>query len=230
MASKQSGFVLIEIAIVLVIVGLLLGGVLKGQELINSTRVKNLASDFKNGPVFIYGYQDKFKALPGDDLNLATHLAALPVAPVPCTMPGTAGLCNPGSGIIDGGWDSSSVAAETYVFWQHIRLAGFAPGSTTLGTINYVPINAFGGNLGITNAAQTPIQGLNGTYIICSNLIPGRYAKQLDTTMDDGETSTGSMRVVPAAASPMPQGALAPLPTTTALINDDNNYLVCMRY
>ena len=61
MKRKQSGFTLIEIAIVLVIIGLLLGGVLKGQELINSAKVKNLATDFKNIPVFIYGYQDKYK-------------------------------------------------------------------------------------------------------------------------------------------------------------------------
>ncbi|HZW86330.1 MAG TPA: prepilin-type N-terminal cleavage/methylation domain-containing protein, partial [Gallionella sp.] len=57
MKRSQSGFTLIEIAIVLVIIGLLLGGVLKGQELINSAKVKNLATDFRNIPVFIYGYQ-----------------------------------------------------------------------------------------------------------------------------------------------------------------------------
>ena len=73
MRRHQSGFTLIEIAIVLVIIGLLLGGILKGQELINSARVKNLAADFRNIPVFIYGYQDKFKALPGDD---ASHFRA----------------------------------------------------------------------------------------------------------------------------------------------------------
>ncbi len=45
---------------------LLLGGVLKGQEkLINSAKVKNLAGDFKNIPVFIYGYQDKYKGAAG---------------------------------------------------------------------------------------------------------------------------------------------------------------------
>jgi prepilin-type N-terminal cleavage/methylation domain-containing protein len=49
MRSKQSGFTLVEIAIVLVIIGLLLGGVLKGQELINSAKVKNMiASDFRD--------------------------------------------------------------------------------------------------------------------------------------------------------------------------------------
>ncbi|MCX7173912.1 MAG: prepilin-type N-terminal cleavage/methylation domain-containing protein, partial [Proteobacteria bacterium] len=49
-SRKQSGFTLIEIAIVLVIIGLLLGGVLKGQELINSAKVKNFAQDFKSIP------------------------------------------------------------------------------------------------------------------------------------------------------------------------------------
>ena len=44
MKNKQGGFTLVEIAIVLVIIGLLLGGVLKGQELINSAKVKNMAS------------------------------------------------------------------------------------------------------------------------------------------------------------------------------------------
>ena len=67
---KQAGFTLVEIAIVLVIIGLLLGGVLKGQELINSAKVKNFATDFRNIPLFIYGYQDKYKSLPGDDKEI----------------------------------------------------------------------------------------------------------------------------------------------------------------
>ncbi|HXF18719.1 MAG TPA: prepilin-type N-terminal cleavage/methylation domain-containing protein, partial [Burkholderiales bacterium] len=50
---RQGGFTLIEIAIVLVIIGLLLGGVLKGQELINNARVKSFANDFRNIPVYI---------------------------------------------------------------------------------------------------------------------------------------------------------------------------------
>ena len=72
--NKQTGFTLIELAIVLVIIGLLLGGVLRGQELINSARVKNITRDFQNVQVYIYGYQDRFRALPGDDAIAATHL------------------------------------------------------------------------------------------------------------------------------------------------------------
>ena len=76
MKSQQSGFTLVEIAIVLVIIGLLLGGILKGQELINSAKVKNLANDFRTIPTYIYAYQDKYKNLPGDDNAVATHLGA----------------------------------------------------------------------------------------------------------------------------------------------------------
>src|SRR5512146_250478 len=90
MKRNQSGFTLIEIAIVLVIIGLLLGGVLKGQELINSARVKNLATDFKNIPVYIYGYQDKFRALPGDDACAYTAT----VSGVTCTGHMTAPTAN----------------------------------------------------------------------------------------------------------------------------------------
>jgi prepilin-type N-terminal cleavage/methylation domain-containing protein len=122
MKRNQSGFTLIEIAIVLVIIGLLLGGVLKGQELINSAKVKNLAGDFRNIPVMIYGYQDKYRALPGDDIAVVAHASG-----VLATSPGTAG-----NGVIEGQWTSDTPTDESYLFWQHIRLAGLATGSTTM--------------------------------------------------------------------------------------------------
>src|SRR5665647_894484 len=99
--KKQAGFTLIELAIVLVIIGLLLGGVLKGQELINSAKVKNMASDFKNIQVYIYGYQDKYKALPGDDANAATHLTG-----------GTKAGGTTGNGLIEGQWNSTTPTEE----------------------------------------------------------------------------------------------------------------------
>jgi len=226
MKRNQSGFTLIEIAIVLVIIGLLLGGVLKGQELINSAKVKNLANDFKNVPVFIYGYQDKFKALPGDQpqANLDAQFPPANTATV-CT-PAAAGKCTTNNGVIDGGWDATAVTDESFVFWQHVRLAGFGPGATATGAADYLPKNAVNGLIGVTNAAQSPVTGIKGTYIVCSNAIPGKFAKQLDTTLDDGNTATGSVMVV-AAGTPTttPVAAIA----TTAIV-DDTTYLVCMGY
>ncbi len=211
MKRKQTGFTLIEIAIVLVIIGLLLGGVLKGQELINSAKVKNLATDFKNVPVFIYGYQDKYKALPGDDKAAVSHVGA------------TAGSNGDGNGTIDGGWPSTG---ESLNFWQDIRLAGLAPGPTDPTAADYIPKNAVGGEVGVTSAAGSPIQGLRGSYIVCSKSIAGKFAKQLDTTLDDGNTATGSLQVVTDATTT----AASAVATATAAIVDDTTYVVCMGF
>ncbi len=217
MNRNQPGFTLIEIAIVLVIIGLLLGGVLKGQELINSAKVKNLAGDFKNIPVFIYGYQDKFKALPGDDANVAVHVTGGTVC-----APVAANLCATGNGIIEGAWNATSIVSESFVFWQHVRLAGLAPGPTDTTVADYLPKNAAGGTIGVTNAGNTAITGLKGSYIICSDAIPGKFAKQLDIALDDGNTATGSMMVTAAGT------ATGGTPIATASIVDDTPYLVCM--
>src|SRR5690606_13736407 len=64
---KQAGFTLIEIAIVLVIIGLLLGGVLQGQQLIENSRVKSATNDFNGIAAAVFSYQDRYGRLPGDD-------------------------------------------------------------------------------------------------------------------------------------------------------------------
>jgi prepilin-type N-terminal cleavage/methylation domain-containing protein len=211
---NQSGFTLIEIAIVLVIIGLLLGGVLKGQELINSARVKNLATDFRNLPVLIYSYQDKYKALPGDDIAAVSHVAA--------TSNGN------GNGIINGKWDSTTATDETQLFWQDVRLAGLVPGPTA--GADLLPTNSAGGIIGITNGTtvtDNPVLGLNGTYVICSAGILGKFAKQLDIQMDDGNTASGSMRVIASAARP---GAVqqTAIDLSTVAGSDTITYTVCM--
>ena len=221
MKNQQGGFTLVEIAIVLVIIGLLLGGVLKGQELINSAKVKNFATDFRNIPLYIYGYQDKFKALPGDDANVAAHVTGATQATTP------AGL--QGNGVINGNWNTVTVTDESLLFWQHVRLAGLATGSTVVAANNtYWPTNADGGRIGIEGGSANYIQNtdgatfLQGAYVICSEGILGKFAKQLDTTMDDGNTATGSMRVV---AMTHARGSQA---LTNANVQDATSYIVCM--
>lgn len=204
--KRQSGFTLIEIAIVLVIIGLLLGGILKGQELINSARVKNLANDFRNVPVYIYAYQDRFRALPGDDRAVVAHVGG--------TLATTNGT--PGNGIIEGAWNSATLTDESMLFWQHVRLAGLAPGPTNTAAADYVPTNAVGGGVGIQSAA--PYAGMNrGTYFICSDGITGQFALQLDTQLDDGNPSTGSMFFGQAGVA-----------VALAAVNPAQNYTVCM--
>lgn len=217
MKSQQSGFTLVEIAIVLVIIGLLLGGVLKGQELINSAKVKNLANDFRVVPTYIYAFQDKFKALPGDDTQVVAHVSGATLATTPAAAQG--------NGVINGAWNSATNTDESRLFWQHVRLANLAAGPTDPTDATFTPKNAVGGTLGITSAtgAQLQITGMTGTYQVCSAGILGKFVKQLDVQMDDGNTATGSMRAVPDSSAQIAA-------TATAAIDEAANYTVCMTF
>jgi prepilin-type N-terminal cleavage/methylation domain-containing protein len=223
--KKQSGFTLVEIAIVLVIIGLLLGGVLKGQELINSAKVKNLANDFKQIPLFIYGYQDKYRALPGDDPKYTEHVGgAASSASVTLLAPTSSTL---GNGRLEGNYNSTTATDETVAFWQQVRLANLAAGPTAFTSIaGDMPTNSEGGKIGIQSTA--PITGMTGSYFICSDGIQGKFAKQIDTTMDDGNTASGSVRVMAAGYAGTAQTAV---PTTgTGGIVDGTTYSVCMSF
>jgi prepilin-type N-terminal cleavage/methylation domain-containing protein len=215
--KKQSGFTLIELAIVLVIIGLLLGGVLKGQELINSAKVKNMATDFRNIPIYIYGYQDKFRKLPGDDDAATTNVNA--------TTNGN------GNGALEGSWfNTLATTSEAYRFWQHVRLANLAPGPTDPTNADWRPTNADGGRIGImagtrdtATAAMLDGSGnaITGSFVICSQGILGKYVTQLDVNIDDGNSATGSM-----LASETNTPALA-LTAETGAIDPAASYIVC---
>lgn len=229
MRSQQSGFTLVEIAIVLVIIGLLLGGILKGQELINSAKVKNLANDFRTIPTYIYGFQDKFKALPGDDANVVAHVAGTTKA----TTGGTVG-----NGVIEGHWNSITATDESFLFWQHVRMANLAPGPTDPADATYRPTNALGGTIGIASnsSATAQIAGMTGTYQICSKGVLGKFAIQLDVQMDDGQPCTGSMRAIPDVGATTGNNVAAaksagsPIACTGPDIDQDAPYTVCMTF
>lgn len=213
--NKQTGFTLIELAIVLVIIGLLLGGVLRGQELINSAKVKNMVTDIKNIQVQIYSYQDKFKALPGDDRAAVAHLGA------GTTQLVTAGV---GNGAIDGAWNATS--GESFIVWEHIRRAGLSSGTVDPAAATYAPTNNEGGPVGVQSNPQLTITGLTGSYAVCSGGITGKLAKQLDVQMDDGATDTGSVMVATAVT-----GTTAATPVASTVTNfDSTKYIVCVAF
>ncbi len=76
-AKAQQGWTLLEIVLLILIVGLILAGVMKGQEMITSAKVKRIAGQLDEIRAAYLGFQDRFKALPGDfaEVDLAFECA-----------------------------------------------------------------------------------------------------------------------------------------------------------
>jgi len=121
--NKQKGFTLVEIAIVLVIIGLLLGGILKGQELINSARVRNLADQNSGIQAAYYGYIDRYRQVPGDWLFTSASQALGVTVNLPTAAAGLTG---------NGQLDNTTM--EAAAVWEHLAKANFLGGGFTPAT------------------------------------------------------------------------------------------------
>jgi prepilin-type N-terminal cleavage/methylation domain-containing protein len=215
--KKQSGFTLVEIAIVLVIIGLLLGGVLKGQELINQAKIKNLGNDINGLSAAIYGYQDRFKKLPGDD-NAA--VARWSTATTDGNGNGVLEGCYNGDTTCSGAVTVTPNTAESLRFWQHLRLSGFVGGNAAASlTTAALPQNAVGGYLGVQSGAFG-----NASLNVCSANLPGKLASALDASLDDGIPNSGQVR---AAAITVLNSAVPDTAATNYVADDSTLYVVC---
>ncbi|NOT17063.1 MAG: prepilin-type N-terminal cleavage/methylation domain-containing protein [Sulfuriferula sp.] len=207
MYKSQQGFTLIELAIVLVIVGLLLGGVFKGQELITQAKIRNISNDLTGTTAAFHSYQDRYRALPGDDASAASRWTN------PTTVSGN------GNGQITGNYNDTT-GVESGYFWQHLRLSGLVTGAATDAT---PPQNAVSGMMGIQSAGALGLTGL----LLCSSNLPAKIAQAIDSQLDDGNAMTGQLRgELNTGTSPAPTiGATAP--TTNYVDNGSNVYVVC---
>ena len=213
MLSRRNtqGFTLVEIAIVLVIIGLLLGGILKGQEMITQAKIKNSIADFSGISAAYYGYQDRYRAIPGDDPNAATRWAGA-----------TAGS---GNGVVAGTYNNGgavcAAAVESCSWWDHLRRAGFVAGAGVL-----QPTNAFAGQIGVQtgdSAGATVLGGFSG-LVVCSANIPDKVAIAMDTQMDDGASAAGTVRAQLQAA---PNPAIAAAAVAAYAETGVNVYAIC---
>ena len=143
--------------------------------MIQNAKVSNLEKSIKEIRAAMYTYQDRFKALPGDDKRADKHLSSV-----------TSTDNGDGNGAIGGSWASTTNTDESRKFWKHLRAAGIISGS------GYEqPTHTFGGMIGVYTS--TPY-GLNYGHAICLAGLRGDVALLLDTRLDDGLPNTGTMR------------------------------------
>jgi prepilin-type N-terminal cleavage/methylation domain-containing protein len=230
--TKQKGFTLVEIAIVLVIVGLLIGGVLKGQEMITNAKLKRIESDNAGMAAAMFSYQDRYLQLPGDDGGATSRFNVYFDVAANGGQAWVAGEANgDGDGVIGDGddwktvvditapWADSDSAQETSKFFGHLRAAGLIPGGA--GTEAARPTSAYGGLIGIQNGSL----GIAG-HVVIFGQIEGPIGRILEARLDDGSASTGRIQSNDAnGANGMDDGATS----DGALYDDSVRYDMAFR-
>lgn len=204
--TPHSGFTLVEISIVLIIIGLIIGGILKGAKLVDNSRISSTISQINSYKVAINTFRDSYSNLPGDIPNA---LSSLP----DCSA---ATYCKNGNGnLIIGVGSPDTLGAdpsgdnENTQFWKHLVLAGLTsdvkasanPSLSEWGTT--APKSNFSGGFQVYYI-NIPGNVYHGQFIkmrqnvrgndeapIGNQVISPRIANIIDTKMDDGSPGSG---------------------------------------
>lgn len=211
--NNKSGFTLVELAIVMMIIGLLIGGVLKGQEMVENARVDALIKQTQSYQAAVVSFMDMYSAIPGDMVTATTRVPN-------CTA---ATFCRNGDGNSLIGYTGGTVNNlanvmgdnENTQFWKQLALAdlisgvnsGANPITPAWGETN--PASKYQGGFVVFFLNQTASwtghwyrmqsqtfgqqNEQQGTYPIS----PFRMS-QIDRKLDDGIPQTGYVRSVDA--------------------------------
>ena len=162
----QRGFTLVEIAIVLVIIGLLIGGILKGREMIKNAKIRRVVKTADELRAAIMSFYDRYGVYPGDENK--TNI--------------------PPGDTHDGNGDGKiNTTDETKYMFEDLKKAGLISGDFD-GT--NVMQHVFGGDVYVQ---YINVRGTTKHWIVFKN-IPGDVGRIIDTKYDDGKDYSGSIR------------------------------------
>ncbi len=206
--KSQNGFTLVELAIVMVIIGVLIGGVLKGQEMITNARVKGVMADLKSIEAALQSFSDRYSFLPGDMANAS---ARIPGCAANAICSSNAGNGNNILGTITTNWsrdNQSGIGTEATQFWSHLALSGFISGVSLQGNTQWgdaYPGSPLGGGYQVAQINETGTNDARGIYIILrlpptgdphpaspgDAVLTTSQLRTIDQTMDNGMAWSG---------------------------------------
>ena len=211
----------------MLLAGLLVSGVLKGQEIISQTRSKQIVSDLNSLQAAVHVYRDRYRALPGDDWDAQGRWTTL------------GAKSGDNDGIISGKYQDrltpgalpssltvDPTTGESQNFWWHLRLSGFVLGPQSGVGAADLPVHAAGGVIGVQTGEST-VAGFLPSLMACVSNVSGRTAIAIDSDLDDLSPSTGRVRALlqPAGSDTPP---LASAQTIPNYIEDGTSrYVVC---
>lgn len=200
--SANRGLTLVEAAVMLVVIGLLIEFVIKGRELVQNARVRDIISQQGAAESAFLAFQDRFRVLPGD---YATASANINCGPSACLNGNGNGRIDPGTG---------GALHEEILAWQHLSASGFINGhyqmlnpAVAVPAPENTPSSVFGGFM---ETVTDNVWGYSGNTMSRNNIKTGNYVPaavlaEVDRKIDDGRPGSGRLRFSTyAGAGPVP--------------------------
>ena len=222
--AYSRGLTLVDVAIALVAIGLLIGGLARGQELIQNARVRDFMARQDAVEQAVLAFQDRFQALPGDYAQASANIGC-----------GPGGCLNGnGNGRVEPGTDGA--IHEDILAWQHLSAVGFLresyqmlDPSVSVATPENNPSSVYGGYLQIAFDSAWGATTTSGHNIKTGNYVPAVVLAEVDRRIDDGLPGAGRFQFSTYAGAGSPPVAgnaggcvSSDSPTGTWLHSSDN--------